>query len=88
MVNRFADWVQQMSGKLMENVSPASSYVLPSLAESVEHAREEWLSSRAYFETVSDPDLVDHAIYMMEAAEKRYIYLLKKARESGITVNF
>lgn len=88
MASRFADWVYQISGKLMENVNSVSSCALPSLAESVEHAREEWLDSRAYFETVSDPDLVDHAIYMMEAAEKRYVYLLKKARESGITVDF
>ncbi len=86
MVNRFTDWVQQLSGKLMEN-SVTKFPLLPSLAESVEHAREEWLGSRAYFDTVSDPDLVDHAIYMMEAAEKRYIYLLKKAREAGITVD-
>jgi hypothetical protein len=56
--------------------------------DSVEQARVEWLNSRAYFETVSDPDLVDHAIYLMEAAERRYVYLLKKARESGVTVNF
>lgn len=87
MVKKIACWVQQVSGRLMENVNPVSSYALPSLAESVERAREEWMGSRAYFETVSEPDLVDHAIYMMEAAEKRYVYLLKKAREAGITVD-
>ncbi len=86
MVKRFTGWVQQLSGKLMEG-SITNLPLLPSLADSVEHAREEWLGSRAYFDTVSDPDLVDHAIYMMEAAEKRYIYLLKKAREAGITVD-
>lgn len=79
MFNRLTGWVQQLSGKATENFA-----TLPSLADSIEQARGEWLSSRAYFEAVSDPDLVDHAIYMMEATEKRYIYLLKKAREAGI----
>lgn len=89
MVNRIADWVNQLSGKLLEtNNGICASYIQPSLAESVESAREEWLNSRAYFEAVSDPDLVDHAIYTMEAAEKRYVYLLKKAREAGVTVDF
>lgn len=80
MFNRLTGWVQQMAGRATgENFA-----TLPSLADSIEQARGEWLSSRAYFEAVSDPDLVDHAIYMMEATEKRYIYLLKKAREAGI----
>lgn len=48
---------------------------------SVEHARQEWLGARAFFETVSDPDLVDQAIYLLEAAERRYMYLLRKARQ-------
>ncbi|HBS60541.1 MAG TPA: DUF2508 domain-containing protein, partial [Firmicutes bacterium] len=45
-------------------------------------------NSQAYFETVTDPDLVDHAIFMMEAAKKRYTYLLKKAKETGLTGAF
>jgi hypothetical protein len=88
MRNRITEWVQQVSNKLLDNSGPVSYYTPPSLADIVEHAREEWLNSRAYFETVSDPDLVDHAIFMMEAAEKRYIYLLKRAREAGVTIDF
>ncbi len=52
-----------------------------SITELVEEARQEWQAARAYFETVSEPELVDHAIYLVEAAEKKYMYLLKKARE-------
>ena len=47
----------------------------------VEEARKEWKSARDYFDAVTDPDLIDHAIYALEAAEKRYIYLLKRIRE-------
>lgn len=64
------------------------SFSPPDMAELVEQARREWLDAIAYYEEVSDPDLVDHATYMIQAAEKKYIYLLKKAREEGITHSF
>ena len=52
----------------------------------VEQARLEWRSARNRFDQISDPDLIDHAIYDLEAAERRYIYLLKKAREEGANI--
>ncbi|SEP47058.1 DUF2508 family protein [Propionispora vibrioides] len=58
---------------------------LPDLKEMVEQARQEWLSAQYYYNTVTDKDLVDHAVYMMQAAEKKYVYLLKQARQAGIT---
>ncbi|SCY62218.1 YaaL family protein [Alkaliphilus peptidifermentans] len=51
-------------------------------------AHEEWKSAEAFFDNVSDPDLIDHAIYKVEAAKSRYTYLIKKAKEEGIRVNF
>jgi hypothetical protein len=47
----------------------------------VEQARREWQDARLRFEQISDPDLIDHAIYSIEAAEQRYMYLLKKAKD-------
>ena len=49
-------------------------------------AQQEWNYATQYFNLVTDPDLVDLAIYYMGVAEKKYIYLLKKARESGVCV--
>ena len=49
----------------------------------VEQARLEWQHAKERFDQISDPDLIDHAIYDLGAAERRYIYLLKKAREEG-----
>lgn len=46
----------------------------------VEQARQEWLNAKSYFDNVVDPDLVDYAVYSVEAAERKYMYLLKKAR--------
>ncbi|SFL96655.1 DUF2508 family protein [Pelosinus propionicus] len=57
---------------------------LPSLSVVVEEARQEWLNAQHYYNSVSDQDLVDHAVYLMQAAEKKYVYLLKKARQEGI----
>jgi len=57
----------------------------PSMAEIVEQARREWVNAQNYYNEVSDTDLVDHAVYMMQAAEKKYMYLLKKARREGVT---
>lgn len=58
---------------------------MPELSDVVEQARREWLSAQHYYNSVSDKDLVDHAVYMMQAAEKKYMYLLKQARQQGIT---
>lgn len=49
----------------------------------VEEARQEWQAAMSHFNQVTDPDLVDHAIHAMEAAEKKYTFLLKKARQDG-----
>lgn len=56
----------------------------PELLALVEEARREWEDARGYFNSVSDPDLIDHAVYVNQAAEKRFMYLLKQARSQGI----
>lgn len=43
-------------------------------------AKKEWICAQNYFQNVTDPDLIDHAIYLLEASEARYSYLLKQAR--------
>lgn len=67
--------------QLGENSKPKS---LPSLPAVVEEARQEWLNAQYYYNTVSDQDLIDHAVYLMQATEKKYMYLLKQARRAGI----
>ncbi|MGB9812643.1 MAG: YaaL family protein [Thermovenabulum sp.] len=58
------------------------------LVEELKRAKNEWIAAEKYFESVSDPDLVEYAIYNIEAAKRKYIYLLKKAREEGITSGY
>ncbi|SDD61658.1 YaaL family protein [Sporomusa acidovorans] len=56
----------------------------PPLREQLEQARHEWLSAQNYYNNVSDADLIDYATYHIQAAEKKYIYLLKRARHEGL----
>ncbi len=48
---------------------------------SVDEAHREWKEAEAYFQNVSDPALVDHAIHLLAAAEKKYSYLLDQVRQ-------
>ncbi len=50
-------------------------------------AKEEWLAAREYFDNATDPDLIDHAIFSIEAAERKYMYLLKQAKDKGVFLN-
>ena len=54
------------------------------LIDSVNAAKEEWLAAQIYFENVSEPDLVDFSIYKLEAAKRKYMYLLKLARNEEL----
>lgn len=51
----------------------------PGLAELAECARLEWQAAQAQFNEVRETDLVDHAIFRLQAAERHYIYLLRQA---------
>lgn len=75
------------SEKLKNKVIPHEKTEEEELIESIKQAHWDWQSKEVYFQTVSDPDLVDHAIYEMEASRIKYIYLLKKLREKGIILN-
>ena len=46
-------------------------------------AKQEWEAAKNYFDLVSDPELVDYAVFALETAKKKYIYLLKKAQRSA-----
>ena len=50
------------------------------LRSEMEIARRELEAAERYFQTVTDPELVDHAIYSMEAARRKYLYLYRRLR--------
>ncbi|MFW5984729.1 MAG: DUF2508 family protein [Halanaerobiaceae bacterium] len=50
------------------------------LAVEIEKAHRQWIRAQKYFQSVSEPKLVDHASYKIQAAQTKYMYLLNKAR--------
>ena len=43
-------------------------------------AMNAWRSAQDYFESVFEPELVDYAIYQLEAAKRRYMYMLSRQK--------
>ena len=77
-------WPKRILTGLLES-EPMTKIPAQNLPDAIEQARREWHCAQNYYNSVSDTDLVDHAVYLMQAAEKKYTYLLKKARQEGVT---
>lgn len=81
----------QRTLKIIKNIFDTNSKEGPKpstdLIELVEQARQEWLKAQYIYNTVLDDDLIDYASYLIQSTEKRYMYLLKLARQEGITEN-
>lgn len=56
------------------------------LAE-LDKAHQEWRLAQERINQLTTPELIDHAIFVLEAAEKKYSFFLRKAREKGIRIN-
>jgi hypothetical protein len=49
----------------------------------IEAALAEWKAAQRYFENVQDADLLEYAIYDMEAAKRKYVLLLRRYQEGA-----
>lgn len=80
--------LQEEQPAYLHQAPPGYDNIPPQRREEIIQALQQWKAATAYFESVSDPALVDYAVFDMEAAQKRYIYLLKSARleQSGQTM--
>ncbi len=74
------EWAGRLLGRVAGE-EPGGEEEVRSL---VEQARAEWEVARVLFEEAAEPELVDHAVHRMLAAEKRFNYLLKEARKQGV----
>ncbi len=55
------------------------------LLEEIEQTLGTLRATRNAFSEATDPDLIEALIYEMKIAESRYCFLLKKAKEDGLT---
>ena len=67
---------------LLEKLKAKEKTEKEKILESLKEAQEEWKNKEEYFQSVTEADLVDHAIYELEASKIKYIYLLKKIKET------
>ncbi len=51
--------------------------------DSVRQAYAELQAMDRYFQEVTDPTLIDHAAYLLKAAEEKYRHCLRQARNLG-----
>lgn len=73
---------QAQEGQPLEYRQPADSNDAMQMQSAlIRKALQDWKTATAYFENVSDPALVDYAAYDMEAARRKYIYLLGAAKK-------
>jgi hypothetical protein len=57
------------------------------LLDNIKEAHREWQIALNNFDHCSDNDMIDYAVYNVNAAEKRYIFLMKKARQEKLSVD-
>jgi len=69
------EWLR---GKRTRHVEP-SEY--EKLCLEIDSARQEWTVAHRHLNCVSDAELIDHSIYHLEAAERKYTYLLREAKK-------
>lgn len=53
------------------------------VVENLKKARNEWVIASMNYEFAQEEELIDYYIYLMKAAQLKYDYLLKKAKEKG-----
>ncbi len=56
------------------------------LLSELEQTRNALAAAYSNFEYVTDPDLIDSCIYQVNSAQKRYKFLLERAREVNLEV--
>lgn len=64
--------------RLIEMLRPHAETV-PGLQDLAETARQEWEAAQIQFNEVREDELIDHAIFRLQAAERHYVYILRQA---------
>ena len=54
------------------------------LLEQVEAARQEWHLALQQINQITSTDMLDHIIFKIDSAERKFIALLKQAKEEGV----
>ncbi len=80
-MNWFRKMVAFIAGSFLVEKEPLFADPPDNYYQSVKQAWQEWQDAKQRFNQVSDPGMVDYAVYALQAAERRYVYLLQKAKQ-------
>lgn len=58
------------------------------LIQAIQKIKIEWDCDRDYFESVKEELLIDYAIFKERATRAKYMYLLKIAKEKGVSLQY
>lgn len=75
-------WLDNLMSNIFiqkQKINPSQEYVFL-----VDKARKDWHWANKLIQEVKDDNLIDQTIYEQSAAERKYVYLLKKAARDGI----
>jgi hypothetical protein len=82
---QLSNWLKsgarQLAAMRRANATRTTSEAQSLESRAVEQAHQDWLVANRLFDYATEPELVDYAIYALQAAERQYVYLWKKARE-------
>jgi hypothetical protein len=67
--------------KLIKKKSTPVTYEDKYLIKEINMTKEALLAAYSNFDNATDPDLIDCYIYQVNSEQKRYKYLLQKAKE-------
>lgn len=81
--SRKAKTINDFFNMILDSVRAGEKKAEEDFYRIVVRAKQEMQDAENFFDNVSDPELVDHAIYKMEAAKSQYVYLLKQAKAKG-----
>ncbi|WIV12327.1 DUF2508 family protein [Proteiniborus sp. MB09-C3] len=76
--------INRFLGRLKNNFVANEINEYEKFLEQLNQAHEEWHDAELYFQSVTESDLIDYAIYKMQASKTKYVYLLKQAKKMGI----
>ena len=70
--------------KLLIWVSPLAQKP-PTLLDAVNEAKGTWKQALKDYNYITDRDLIDFSIHNIKASERRYMALIRKAKEEGVS---
>lgn len=77
---RLRDLAYHLFDEEVELLPAADETNREDLVRIVARAKQEWLDAQDYFNNALEPELVDHAILSVQAAERKYMYWLKQVK--------